>query len=163
MCLSREKVIYLNKYLWNLAHLKPQYVCDIWVGEPFFLSKQHHLVAEIGKIDASCSTNVLLLMKKKCFIVIYRFCWKVILHQDLLGFEGCDARVGRETIRIHCTLLYAGYQMMGMHSGGLLTAGSKDQERMGLRNAQESEAQLCRDHSALGSYRVQVYTCGIQG
>lgn len=53
--------------------------------------------------------------------------------------------------------------MMGMHSGGLLTAGSKDQERMGLRNAQESEAQLCQDHSALGSYRVQVYTCGIQG
>lgn len=77
MCLSGEKVIYLNKYLWNLAHLKPQYVCDIWVGEPFFLSKQHHLVAEIGKIDASCSTNVLLLMKKNALLLFTGFVEKL--------------------------------------------------------------------------------------
>lgn len=57
--------------------------------------------------------------------------------------------------------------MQGPDDGNALsrtiTAGSKDQERMGLRNTQESEAQLCRDHSALDSYRVQVYTCGRQG
>lgn len=124
-----------------------------------FLSEQHHLVAEIGKVAASCSTNVLLLMKKMfyCYLQVLLKSYSTL---RLAGFERCEARMGRQTIRTHCTLLYAGYQMMGMHSGGLLTAGSKDQEHMGLRNVQESEAQLCRDHSALDSYRVQVYTCG---